>query len=214
MPQVTNPETTVRQGVNLARFVAFQKFADQNPNEVSFEFEAEGTYEGRALHTKATTGPYTVGDRRIARTAREYTYHLGAHQEVEAALGIEAPADREEPLEVALAALTACVNSVVATSALVRGLELSFLKTAVRVAWNPRVFLNLESPERDGKAVDQFGDLRIELAVGGDDLDAADIEYLRESVKRSAVFNLMTQAHANNAEIREVHPLRETGDTK
>lgn len=183
------------QGWDLDAFDAFRGFASQNRPAVQFELCAAGVAEGRALHTRATTGPYTLGGERIDRPARDYTYHVGAHLEVEAALGLLAPTDRPEATEIVLAALTGCINAAVGTSALDRGIRLSHLETRARIAWDPSVYLHLEDADAAGLPVDQFGPLQVELHVVGDNLSDEDINFLRASVNRSAVYNLLRRAH-------------------
>lgn len=186
---------TVTQGVDMERLEAFLEFAEENPDEVQFELEATGVYEGRAIHTKASTGPYTLGGREIDRVAREYTTHFGGHREVEDAVGFVDPTDRREVIESALAALSGCLNAAISMSALAKGIDLEELETAVRIEWDPFVFLHLEDVEgEDGDPVDMFGDLQVEFEVAGD-LDEDDLRYIEESAGRSAVYNLMTLAH-------------------
>lgn len=192
----------VRQGVDLEALERFTEFAAANRGEVQFGLEAVGEYEGRAVHTTTTTGPYTLGGERIDRLARRYTRHYGAHKEVEAALGFTDPTDREEVIEAVLAALTGCINATVSTSALLRGIELDQLITTVSVGWDPFVFLHLTEPEHDGSTVGQFRDLRIELTVAGDGLTEEDLGYLQQSVRRSAVYNLVTTANPSSPVIR------------
>jgi len=192
----TQAESTVKQGVDLDDLEAFLEYADENPADVQFDLGATGTYEGRAIHTKATTGPYTLGGETIDRVARQYTHHLGGHREVEAAVGFVDPTDREEVIELTLAALTGCINAAVSMSAIAAGIDLDHLETSVRIAWDPFVFLHLRNVEdEDGEPVDMFGDLEVDVEVAGTDLDESDRAYLEESVGRSAVYNLMTLAH-------------------
>jgi hypothetical protein len=198
MSTETDAGSSVRQGVDIDAFQRFRNHAKANPDDVQFEFEATGVYEGRAVHTKATTGPFTLGGQRIDRIARQYTYHFGAHREVEDALGFVHPTDREEVIECTLAALTGCINAVVSMSALARGIELDRLETTVRISWNPFVFLTL----KDAEGTDQFSDLRIELVVGGKDLTEHDVAFLQEAVERSAVYNLVTMAHRSSPVVR------------
>jgi hypothetical protein len=190
-------DSSVKHGLDLDALEQFVDFAGANPADVQFRLEASGEYEGRVAHTVATTGPYTLGGARIDRPARRYTYHLGAHKEVEEALGFVAPTDREEATEVVLAALTGCINTAVSSSALVRGIVLDELVTTVSVAWDPFVFLHLEQPVHDGEPTRQFADLRVELTVTGEGLTDEDLDYLRESVNRSAVYNLLSTANAS-----------------
>lgn len=186
-----------RQGVDLEAFERFREHARANPDDVQFVLEARGSYEGRVAHTRAETGPYTLGGQRIDRLARQYVHHIGAHKEVEEALGFTEPTDREEPTEVALAALTACINTAVSSSALARGIELTRLETRVAIDWDPFVFLHLRDPARNGDLVRQFGGMTVEIVVEGEDLGEEDRAYLEGSVRRSAVYNLFTLGHRN-----------------
>lgn len=192
----------VQDGVDLDALEQFVAFASANPDEVQFRFEAVGEYEGRAAHTTTTTGPYTLGGERIDRIARRYTRHYGAHREVEEALGFVDPTDREEVIEAVLAALTGCINTAVSSSALVRGIELEELTTTVSVGWDPFVFLHIVDPLDDGVPSEQFTDLRVELSVRGRGLTDEDLEYLRHSVNRSAVYNLVTTANRTTPVVR------------
>lgn len=133
--------TIVRQGVDTEQLRSFCEHAGAHPEQVQFVLEATGTYEGRVAHTRARTGPYTLGGQRIDRVAREAVHHLGAHKEVEDALGFVEPTDRDEATELVLAALTGCINTAVSASAIVRGIELSRLETRVEIGWDPFVFL-------------------------------------------------------------------------
>ncbi len=150
------------------------------------------------------TGPYTLGGQPIDRMARQYVRHLGAHKEVEDALGFTEPTDREEATEVVLAALTGCINTAVSASAVARGIELSRLETRVSIAWDPFVFLHLRDADEGGRLVNQFRDLKVELVVEGQDLTEEDRIYLRRSVRRSAVFNLLTLGHASEPVVEVV----------
>ncbi len=180
----------VRQGVDFAKLKGFRAFAAENPGAVIFGLEASGTGEGRAVHTHATTGSYTLGGNRIDRIARRYDYHFGAHREVEEALGFVDPTDRPQETEVALAALSGCINAVVSISAAERGIDIQMLRTDVAVTWDPAAFLHLRDVEEDGQPIDQFTGLRVVLTVAGEGLCAHDLVFIRHTVKRSAVFNL------------------------
>lgn len=194
----------IRQGLDISKYREFRKFAEENPNEVMFGLEASGTAEGRALHTHAVTGAYTLGGQRIDRAARRYTYHFGGHREVEAALGFVDPTDREQETEVALAALSGCINAVVTASAAERGIDLDSLQTRVEVSWDPAVFLHLRDAEENGRPVEQFGDMRITVQVSGDKLSAEDLAFIRRTVKRSAVFNLFVLARQPGIVVKKV----------
>jgi uncharacterized OsmC-like protein len=194
---ITAHTTEVRQGVDLVKFQEFRDHARINREEVQFVLEARGAYEGRIAHTRATTGPYTLGGQRIDRPARQYVCHLGAHKEVEEALGFTQATDREEPTEVVLSALTGCINTAVSSSAVARGIELTRLETHVSVAWDPSVFLHLRETDEEGRLVNQFHGLKVHLVVDGVGLTEDDRAYLERSVRRSAVYNLLTLGHSS-----------------
>ena len=195
MTENVNQEETVTHGVDVERLGAFLESAEENPEDVQFELESTGVYEGRAIHTTARTGPYTLGGQKIDRVAREYVTHFGGHREVEEAVGFVDPTDRREVIETALAALSGCLNAAISMSALAKGIDLEELGTTIRIEWDPFVFLLLEDIEgEDGDPVDMFGDLQVRLEVAGD-LDGEDLRYIEESAGRSAVYNLVTLAH-------------------
>ncbi|HEX6196538.1 MAG TPA: OsmC family protein [Jiangellaceae bacterium] len=195
-------DANVRQGIDLEALEQFVEHASANPADVQFTFEATGEYEGRIAHTTAVTGPYEVGGERIDRLARRYSHKFGAHKEVEEALGFVDPTDREEVIEVALAALTGCINTAVASSALVRGIELDELVTTVTVGWDALVFLHVQDAVSGGTPTRQFNDLHIEITVSGPGLTEEDLAYLRSSVNRSAVYNLFSTANPTTPVVR------------
>lgn len=194
---INESSRVVRQGVDIEQFQRFREHAKAHPEDVGFELEAAGSYEGRVAHSRVVMGPYTLGGQRIDRLSRQYAHHMGAHKEVEEALGFTEPTDREEPTEVALGALSACINTAVSGSAVARGIELSRLETRVSIAWNPFVFLHLRESDEDGQLVNQFDNLTIELVVEGENLTDEDRAYLQASVRRSAVYNLFSLGHRN-----------------
>ena len=150
-----------------------------------FGLSATGVYEDRAIHTKATTGSYTLGGEEIDRPAREYISHFGGHREVENAVGFVDPTDRQEVIETAVAALSGCINAAVSMSAIAKGIKLTTLVTSVHIDWDPFVFLHLRDIEdSDSEPVDMFDDLEVEIEVAGENLDEADRAYLEESVGR------------------------------
>ncbi len=204
MPELLNPDREIRQGLDIEKFRDFRAFAAANPEAVIFGLEATGTAEGRAVHTHAMTGAYTLGGQRIDRIARQYSYHFGAHREVEEALGFVDPTDREQETEVALAALSGCINAVVTVSAAERGLDLASLRTDIAISWNPAVFLHLRDTRVHGRPVDQFDGFTVTLNVSGNTLAQADIEFLRLTVARSAVFNLFTLARNARVEVKQI----------
>ena len=180
----------------MAAHDEFLAYAKENPEAIQFVLSAVGTDEGRVLHTRSTTQSYSLGGQEFDRVAREYTHHLGGHMEVEEAVGFVDPTDREEAIEIALAALTGCINGSISLSAVQAGVDIDELETTVSVDFDPSVFLGLEeTQDADGARTDMYGDLQIDIQVRGDDLDDEMLDQIREWVARSPVYNLMTLGH-------------------
>ena len=209
MSELQEPQAEVRQGLDIDKFRAFRAFAAEDPEAVVFGLEASGTAEGRAVHTHATTGAYSLGGQRIDRIARRYSYHFGAHREVEDALGFVDPTDREQETEVALAALAGCINAVVTVSAAERGIDFASLRTDIAITWDPAIILQLRDTEEHGQPVDQFQGLTVTLTVSGDRLGQGYIEFIRRTVWRSAVFNLFTLARKAQVQVERIGCLEE-----
>jgi uncharacterized OsmC-like protein len=188
----THPTETVTQGIDLDRFHEFAEHAAANPEEIQMELGARALYEGRLFHSLAGVDEYTLGGETIHRETREYTLPLGAWREMEAAAGFVDPTDRMEPIEVALAALTGCLNVAVGVTALANGIELDDLETTVRLDFDPRVVLLIHDVDRADEA---FDDIRVEIEVAGEDLTEKDAEVLTTGAKRSPVWGLMHFAH-------------------
>ena len=189
-------------GVDMAAHEDFLAYAEDNPEAVQFVLSAVGTDEGRVLHTRSTTQSYSLGGQEYDRVAREYTHHFGGHKEVEEAVGFVDPTDREEAIEVALAALTGCINGSISLSAAQAGVDIDELETTVSVEFDPSVFLGLEPVrDADGAPTNMYGDLQIDVQVGGDGIDDDTLDQVREWIGRSPVYNLLSLGHATAPQV-------------
>ncbi|QLD89155.1 OsmC family protein [Natronomonas salina] len=188
----TQPTETVKNGVDLEEFHEFVEYATENPEAVQFELGARAISEGRLFHSLAKVDAYTLGGEEIKRETREYTLPMGAWKEVEDVSGFIDPTDRMEPIEVALAAMTACVNVAVGVTALANDIELDDFETTVRVDFDPRVILTIHDVDHSEET---FGDIDVEITVEGEDLSEEDVELLTAGAQRSPVWNLMRLAH-------------------
>jgi len=197
-PQAKQPV----HGIDVAAHEEFLTYAEENPEAVQFVLSAVGTDEGRVLHTRSQTQSYTLGGQEYDRIARGYTHHFGGHKEVEEAVGFVDPTDREEAIEVALAALTACINGSISLSAVQAGVDIGELETTVTVDFDPSVFLGLAEPrDADGTPTNMYGDLRIDIQVSGEDLDDDILDRVGEWVNRSPVYNLMALGHGGTPQV-------------
>ena len=198
-------EQSVRYGVDSETFAEFVDYAQANPDDVQFELSAKGYWEGRAFHTLSKIGPYSLGGETIDRETRDYTFPFGAHKEVEAAMGFVGPDDRPEVIETALAALSGCLSHVISLHLAAEGLEVETLETTVRIPWDPFVALDIDDTEtRDGTLRDQFGELDIEIHVGGESVTEETIERVRSAARRSAVYNLISLAHFAEPSVEKI----------
>jgi len=188
----TEPTDTVTQGIDREKFHEFVEYATANPDEVQMELGARAPYEGRLFHSLAKVDEYTLGGEEIRRETREYTLPLGAWKEMEAAAGFVDPTDRMEPIEVALAALSGCLNVAVGVTAVANDIEMDDLETTVRVDFDPRVVLLIHDVEQ---SEEMFDDISIEIAISGEDLSDEDAAILAEGAKRSPVWSLVRFAH-------------------
>lgn len=196
MTTSTQPKAEQSHGIDTTAHEAFLAFAEENPEAVQFVLSAVGTDEGRVLHTCSQTQSYTLGGQEFDRVARGYTHHFGGHKEVEAAVGFVDPTDREEAIEVALAALTGCINGSVSLSAVQAGIDIDEIETTVTVEFDPFVFLGLEATrDADGTPTNMFGDIRVDVRVSGEDLDDDILDQVRGWASRSPTYNLMTLRH-------------------
>ncbi|WP_137286662.1 OsmC family protein [Halorussus salinisoli] len=190
---------TIKHGVDLEQYPNFIEQATESPEDVMLGLGARGVAEGRAMHTLAKLDAYSYGGDEIRRETRQYTFPLGAFKEVEADAGFVDPADRPEPVEVALAALTGCINATLGIVAMENEIELDDLATEVDVTLDPRVFFGIRDADHSDETYDDF---TIDIEVSGPDLTEEDAETLREGVRRSPVFNLFSLSHEMSPEVR------------
>ncbi|WP_135854739.1 OsmC family protein [Halorussus salinus] len=190
---------TIKHGIDLEQYAAFIERGTENPDDVMLGLGATGIDEGRPMHTLAKIDGYRYGDEEIRRPTRQYTFQFGAFKEVERDAGFVDPDDRPEPVEVALAALTGCINATLDVVALENEIELDALETDVSVTLDPRAFFGIRDADEAGDVYDDFA---VEIEVAGTDLSDEDRETLRAGVARSPVFNLMTRSHELSPEVR------------
>ncbi|MFW6376611.1 MAG: OsmC family protein [archaeon] len=97
-----------------------------------------------------------------------------------------------EPIEVALAALSGCLNVAVGITAIANDIELDDLETTVRLDFDPRVLFHIHDVDRSDET---FDDIRVEIEIAGDDLSNEEADLLAAGARRSPVWNLMRSAH-------------------
>ena len=178
-------------GVNVDAHREFIEWFEKNPADGQLEFRASGTAEEAANRSTATIGSWSLGGSEMGQD-REHTLRFGLPPELEEAMGYTGVEDRYEAIEVALAALTACINGTIGYGALRKGLEIENVTTTVRIPVDLRVLFGIHGVD---KAAEMYGDLEIDIDVTAPSLSEEEIEMVREFPKRSPVYNLITRAH-------------------
>lgn len=191
----------VKHGVDLEAFGEFSEHAAEHPEQIQFELAARGVYEGRAGHSLTRVEQFSLGGEEIDRETREYTFPMGAWREVEEAAGFVGPTDRAEPIEVALAALTGCLNVAVSFTALHEGIDLDGLETRVRLDFDPRIVLFLDEVENSDRT---FENIEVEIEVSGDGIDETERDLLEAGARRSPVWNLFRLPYDVEPTVRAV----------
>lgn len=189
---MSQTQTTVKNGVDLDKLHEFVEYATDNPDEVQFELGARSISEGRLFHSLAKVDAYSLGGEEIQRETREYTFPMGGWKEVEAAAGLIDPTDRMEPIEVALAALSSCLNVAVGLTAVANDIDIDDLETNVTLDFDPRVVFLIHDVDASDAT---FDDIHVEIEVSGEDLTDEQIETLQAGARRSPVWNLMRLSH-------------------
>jgi uncharacterized OsmC-like protein len=192
--------TTVKNGVDLDKLHEFVEYATENPDEVQFELSSRSISEGRLFHSLAKVDAYSLGGEEVQRETREYTFPMGAWKEVESAAGFVDPTDRMEPIEVALAALSSCLNVAVGLTAVANEIDLDAFETHVTVDFDPRVVFLIHDVDESEAT---FDDIQVEIEVSGEDLSHEQIETLQAGARRSPVWNLMRLSHNMEPDVSE-----------
>lgn len=189
---MSQAEHAATNGVELEKFHEFVEYATDNPDEVQFELGARSISEGRLFHSLAKVDAFSLGGEEIKRETREYTFPMGGWKEVESAAGFVDPTDRMEPIEVALAALSSCLNVAVGLTASANEIELDDFETNATLDFDPRVVFMIHDVDESAST---FDDINVEIEVSGEDLSDEQLEILRAGARRSPVWNLMRLSH-------------------
>ena len=181
---------TVRQGVDIDKLESFRSVLESNPEKIRLHLEAKAIYEGQAGRSLVHVGPYSLDDMDVDRPTRHYTFPFGAWKEVEETIGVEGPADRMEPVEMALAATAACLINSITFNAARLGIDTEGLEISVRSTVDPRVLFAVKEPT-EHKAC--MGTIEYDVKVTGDVSDE-ELETIHNLCKYSPVHGLMAEA--------------------
>ncbi len=181
----------MNRGIDLEQLQTFMAHASAHPEAIEFELGARSIDEGRPAHATTEVGSYTFGGKEIGREDRDFRMEMGLWRELEEAVGFADPADRMEPLEAALAALTGCLNATVGLHAVASGIEIEDIQTTVSTTFDPSVSFGLEDLD---EGASMFQDFRADVEVVAKNLDDDGRERLQGMVPLSATLNLLSRA--------------------
>ncbi len=182
-------ERKVVHGVDLEKLDAFRNSLKENP--VRLGLQAQAHWEGVCGRSLVYIGPYELGGQKIDRLTRQYTVSYGAWKEVEAAVGIEGPTDRMEPVEMALGAIASCLAVAISFNAAREGIKIDDLEVTVKAEVDPSVLFAIKEPEEHTSCVPQ---LQYEIKVQGD-LSDRDLARIKRLAEHSPVHGLVANAN-------------------
>lgn len=175
-------------GFDLEKLENFATYAEENPNAVTLGLEAKAIWEGKTGESLAKIGPWTLAGQRVDKASRDYSIQFGAWKEVGDAFGVEGSNDKIEPVEAALAAVSACVTWSISINAARQGVRYDTLEVRARVKVDPRVLFGIAPVE---EAASCMQNVELDVIVTGDDLTEEDRRAIAEMAKRSPVHALI-----------------------
>lgn len=177
-------------GVDTSKLEEFRSAQKSNP--VILGLKAKALWDGEMGRATVHIGPYQLNGDRIDRPTRQYTTAYGAWKEVEDALGMVGPTDREEPVEMALGAMAACIVNSITWNVHRHGIKLNELVVSVSTDVNPDVLLEVRGPEEHTACMQN---LRADIKVKGEGLTPEKLEIIKKLATHSPVDGLISQAN-------------------
>ncbi len=184
-------EGKIVAGVDTGKLEEFRSAQQTDP--VTLGLKAKALWEGEMGRAIVHIGPYKLNGESIDRPTRQYTTAYGAWKEVEEAVGMVGPTDRQEPVEMALGAMAACVVNSITWNAHRHGIKLDDLEVTVSTDVNPDVLFELRGPEEHTNCMPN---LRAEIKVKGEGLTPEKLEIIKKLAEHSPVDGLVAQANS------------------
>jgi len=193
----TEEHPEISHGINVSNHLEFIDWMASNPDDAAVTFSATGTSEDVINRTTATISEWELGGERMGED-RAHTLRFGLPPEVEEAMGYTELEDRQESIEVALAALTACINGTIGYNAVREGLDFDEVETRVSVPVDLRVLFGIHDADR---ADEMYGDIHLEVTVTAPDLSPEEIKQLSTYPARSPTYNLIMGAQTDEIDL-------------
>jgi uncharacterized OsmC-like protein len=177
-------------GVDTAKLEEFRSAQQKDP--VNLGLKAKALWEGEMGRATVHVGSYKLNGDSVDRPTRHYTTAFGAWKEVEEAVGVVGPTDRQEPVEMALGAMAACVVNSITWNAYRHGINLDDLEVTVSTDVNPDVLFELQEPEQHSACMQN---IKAEIKVKGEGLTPDKLEIIKRLAEHSPVDGLVSQAN-------------------
>ncbi len=192
------PTETIVAGVDVEKLESFRQALGRE--QIWLGLEARAIWEGKMGHSTVHIGPYELGGERIERETRHYTVPYGAWKEVEGAIGAISPIDRQEPVEMALGALAACLVVSISYNAYREGIELDDLQVKVRTHAAPDVLFALRGPAEHPSCLQT---IEAEVTAKGPDLTPEKLDAIKTLAEHSPVHGLLSFSTQITTTVRE-----------
>lgn len=176
---IEKPAKVAMNGVDVPTFVATLGVVRQQPDIARFTFRANGEWLS-GTHSRTTFNGYFGA---MAEQQHRQTYSIdGDHPQV--LCGAD---NGVTPVEMLLAALSACITSGIGNIASIRQVTLDSVETTVEGDMDLQGILGLDKSVRNG-----FSGIRATFRIKGNAPDAVLEEIVQQSIARSAVFDVLT----------------------
>lgn len=183
-------EQRIIAGVDTAKLEDFRKAQKENP--VNLGLSAKAIWEGEMGRANIHIGPFKLNDDTIDRDTRRYTIAYGAWKEVEETIGFVGPTDRQEPVEMALGAMAACIVNAITFNIHRYDIELDSLEVSVSTDVNPDVLFELKGPEEHSACMPN---IRAEIKAEGKDMTPEKLAVIKRLAEHSPVDGLVAQSN-------------------
>jgi len=173
------PAKVAINGVDVPTFVATLGVVGEQPDIAKFTFRANGEWLSGTHSRTRFTGYYGA----LAEQEHRQAYEIDAdHPQV--LCGTD---NGVTPVEMLLAALSACITAGIGNIASIRQVKLHAVETTVEGDINLNGILGLDKSVRNG-----FAGVRATFKIKGDAPDEVLEQIVQQSVARSAVFDVLT----------------------
>jgi uncharacterized OsmC-like protein len=183
-------EKRIIAGVDTSKLEGFREAQREDP--VNLGLSAKAIWEGDMGRASVHIGPFKLNEDTVDRETRRYTIAYGAWKEVEDTIGFVGPTDRQEPVEMALGAMAACIVNAITFNVHRYDIELENLEVSVSTDVNPDVLFELKGPTEHNACMQN---LRADIKAEGKDMTPEKLAIIKKLAEHSPVDGLVAQSN-------------------